>query len=103
MRWVFCRTRSRRSGDGTLVVDSVVSDVTHRYAGTPGRRGHVNLTRRQRQILLLLDEGASTDTIASRLGLQPTTVKNHVAALRRALGARSRLEAVAKARRQGLL
>lgn len=61
------------------------------------------LTRRQREILAELAAGASTDELAARLYVSRTTIRNHIAAILRALGAHSRLEAVAIARRRGLL
>ncbi len=60
------------------------------------------LTPRQRQILALLAEGVRPKEIASRLGLALPTVRNHVQALLRRLGASSQLEAAAKARALGL-
>jgi DNA-binding NarL/FixJ family response regulator len=56
------------------------------------------LTERQRAVFALLAEGCATKDIARRLNLAIGTVKVHLAAIYRALGARSRLEAVAKAR-----
>ena len=61
------------------------------------------LTSRQDQVLQLLGEGASTDQIAKMLHLSKETVRNHIRHVLRALGAHSRLEAVAKANREGLL
>ena len=61
------------------------------------------LTPRQTDVLRLLGEGASTDQIAASLHLSKETVRNHVRHILRALGAHSRLEAVALAHRQGLL
>jgi DNA-binding NarL/FixJ family response regulator len=55
-------------------------------------------TDRQRDVFLLLTEGCATKTIARRLDLAVGTVKVHLAAIYRALGAHSRLEALAKAR-----
>lgn len=55
------------------------------------------LTSRQRDVLRLLGEGRSTKDIARRLGLAVPTVKTHLAALYRQLGARNRVEAVVKA------
>jgi DNA-binding NarL/FixJ family response regulator len=57
------------------------------------------LTDRQRDVFNLLAEGCATKTIARRLDLAVGTVKVHLAAIYRALGANSRLEAVAKAHR----
>jgi len=55
-------------------------------------------TDRQRDVFMLLTEGCATKTIARRLDLAVGTVKVHLAAIYRALGAHSRLEALAKAR-----
>jgi PAS domain S-box-containing protein len=60
------------------------------------RRG---LTPRQQEVLTLLEQGASTDEIAAGLGIARETVRNHVRGVLRALGARSRLEAIAASRR----
>jgi DNA-binding NarL/FixJ family response regulator len=57
--------------------------------------GH--LTERQRNVFELLAEGCATKTIARRLDLAVGTVKVHLAAIYRTLGASSRLEALAKA------
>lgn len=56
------------------------------------------LTRRQREILYLLVTGLRVKHIADRLTLSETTVRNHVRAILRELGAHSQLEAVARAR-----
>lgn len=61
--------------------------------------GAIMLTDRQRDVLELLREGCPTKTIARRLDLAVGTVKVHLAGVYRALGATSRLEAVAKAHR----
>lgn len=70
---------------------------------TPGRHPHPHLTPRQTDVLRLLERGYSTDQIAGELHLQRETVRNHIKHLLRALGAHSRLEAVALARREHLL
>lgn len=57
------------------------------------------LTERQREVFLLLAEGCATKTIARRLNLGVGTVKVHLAAIYRSVGANGRLEAVAKAHR----
>lgn len=58
-----------------------------------------NLTPRQRDVLAHLAHGKGTKEIARALDLAEGTVKVHVAALYRALGARSRSEAIALAAR----
>lgn len=75
-------------------------------AGTPARprtTGDTDLTPRQLEVLLLLSGGASTDQIARELHLSKTTVRNHVTHILQVLGVHSRLAAVAKARRDGLI
>ncbi len=57
-----------------------------------------HLTERQIEVFQLLSEGCATKTIARRLGLAVGTVKVHLAAIYRVLGAHSRIEALAKAR-----
>lgn len=62
-----------------------------------------DLTPRQLEVLQLLAAGASTDQIAKELFVSRTTVRNHIAGLLDRLGVHSRLAAVAKARREGLV
>jgi DNA-binding NarL/FixJ family response regulator len=57
------------------------------------------LTTREWEIVDLLSEGASTEAIAERLVLSPSTVYTHVYRLLRKLGVHSRFEAVVAAQR----
>ena len=61
------------------------------------------LSPRQRQVLGLLADGFGPTAIERRLGLSLPTVRNHVAAVLHRLGCHSQLEAVAIARRRGLI
>ncbi len=61
------------------------------------------LSPRQRQVLDLLADGFGPNAIARRLGLSLPTVRNHIAAVLHRLGCHSQLEAVATARRRGLI
>jgi DNA-binding CsgD family transcriptional regulator len=61
------------------------------------------LTRRQAEVLELLANGASTQEIASRLGVADATARNHVRLLLRELGVHTRIEAVVAAWRNGWL
>jgi len=61
------------------------------------------LTRRQQEVLELLAEGESTDSIARKLFLSRQTVRNHIRQIMQRLDTHSRLEAVAKARHAGLI
>jgi DNA-binding NarL/FixJ family response regulator len=57
-----------------------------------------HLTDRQVEVFNLLSEGCATKTIARRLNLAVGTVKVHLAAIYRVLGAHNRVEAIAKSR-----
>jgi len=61
------------------------------------------LTTRQLEILVLLADGVRAHEISKRLGLSETTVRNHIRAILRRLDCHSQLEAVAFARRAGLI
>jgi DNA-binding NarL/FixJ family response regulator len=64
-------------------------------------RANTQLTARERQVLALMLEGKSNKRISSRLGMAEATVKNHVTAILKALGASNRTEAVIAAGRLG--
>lgn len=57
-----------------------------------------SLTRRQREILVLLSGGVRAREIALQLNLSEATVRNHIQAILFSLGVHSQLEAVARAR-----
>ncbi len=63
----------------------------------------VMLTTREDQVLHLLAEGLDTTAIAARLGISRNTCRGYVGALFGKLDAHSQLEAVAVAKRKGLL
>ena len=62
-----------------------------------------SLTRRESEVLRLLAEGLSNHDIASRLGISPFTVRNHIRNSLRKLGVRNKTEAVSVALRNGFL
>ncbi|HKD94472.1 MAG TPA: LuxR C-terminal-related transcriptional regulator [Gaiellaceae bacterium] len=76
--------------------------VKHRDKSAPPAP-HPHLTPRQNQILHLLAHGHSTSQIAAELHLSIDTVRNHIRRMLRALGAHSRIEALAVAHREGLI
>ena len=82
-----------------LIQDGVAEDA---QASAPPEMS-VRLTPRQRQVLRLLADGVTARGIAERLGLAETTTRNHIRAVLTELGAHSQLEAVARARAQGLV
>jgi DNA-binding NarL/FixJ family response regulator len=61
------------------------------------------LTARELEVLRLLAEGASTSQASDQLGISSATLRAHVQAILRKLGAHSRLEAVAEAARLGVI
>jgi DNA-binding NarL/FixJ family response regulator len=61
------------------------------------------LTARELEVLQLLAEGASTTQASDQLGISTATLRAHVQAILRKLGAHSRLEAVAEAARLGVI
>ena len=70
----------------------------------PTTRGNpAELTPRELEIMQLLGDGLRNATIAERLFLSERTVEKHVSAILRKLGAHSRTEAVANAKRLGVL
>ena len=73
-------------------------NITHTHQGFP-----INLSARQREVLILLCEGLPNKLIGRRLGLSDATVKCHVASILRSLNVGSRLEAVAVAIHIGLV
>jgi DNA-binding CsgD family transcriptional regulator len=68
-----------------------------------GASGSDNLTRRELEVLRLLAVGWSTEDIAERLAISPTTVRNHISRCLQKLDVHSRLEAVTVARRLELV
>ena len=67
------------------------------------RANSAGLTRRQVQVLGLVDEGLSNTEIASRLCISTKTAEHHVSAIMARLDAPTRQEAAAAARNRGLL
>jgi DNA-binding NarL/FixJ family response regulator len=99
---------------GEIRVPASLADLD-KYDGPPitgagqggGRAGDAHasrallarLTARQREVLALLVEGLANRDIANRLGRSESMAKTHVAAVIKALGARSRTHAAAIARK----
>jgi DNA-binding CsgD family transcriptional regulator len=62
-----------------------------------------SLTTREVEILRLVERGESSKAIAESLRISPSTVANHMQHILKKLGAHSKLEAVLRAERSGLL
>lgn len=84
-----------RDGDTVPAVMRVVGDQATgaAYQSTPTLES-LGLTPRQREVLALLLQAKPNKLIARELGLSVETVKDHVAAVLRALGVNSRTQAV---------
>lgn len=61
------------------------------------------LTKRERQVLILAEQGLPSKLIAARLHISPGTVRNHISEAIVKLGVTNRIEATKFAREQGLL
>ncbi|EME51000.1 response regulator [Amycolatopsis decaplanina] len=96
-------TAIRTIAAGDVVFDpELLSGALAMLAGGSGGLGPV-LTLRERQVLGLIAEGVGTDRIAEELRLARNTVRNHVQRILVKTGTHSKLEAVAHARKNGLL
>lgn len=72
-------------------------------ADPPPAPDAIRLTPREREVLELLAAGIPVRSVAQRLGLSEATVRNYVRRIFMALRCHSQLEAVAVARRAGLI
>ncbi|MCB1001861.1 MAG: response regulator transcription factor [Acidimicrobiales bacterium] len=85
---------------GQATVDpSLLGGILEQLSGGDPTR----LTARELEVLRMLHAGHAAERIARQLHIAPNTVRNHVQRILTKLGATSRLEAVAIARRDGLL
>lgn len=85
-----------------LISPSMLARVLPKLRSGTGGLGF-ELSRREMEVLRLLSEGQSNQSIADALVLSPNTVRNHIQRVLEKLGAHSKLEAVAIAARTGLL
>jgi DNA-binding NarL/FixJ family response regulator len=86
--------RDSVTGDASI---DITSDISEEHVAA------LSLTPREIEVVYLLAKGRDTPTIASALFLSVHTVRGYVKEVLRKLGAHSQLEAVAIARRAGLL
>ncbi len=99
----------RRAASGEILLPpDVLADLLrrkHRRVAERAERERLlaALTSREREVLELLAQGLDSRAIADRLTLSYHTVRDHAQKVIEKLGARSRLEAVLKAKEHGLL
>jgi len=91
-----------RHGDAVVGVLTLAFDALVPH-GPIGPEPQARLTSSQREVLELVAAGCSTAEIANRLTLSTETVRNHLRNAFRELRVHTRLEAIAAARRLGLL
>jgi DNA-binding CsgD family transcriptional regulator len=108
-RWTVLHLLHRDSAPGVLTAlnYSVRHAPTVSSTGIPGivdgNEPTSRLTTREQQVLELLSEGLSSNTISKRLGISLTTVRNHIQHIQAKLGVHSQSEAVAYAYRHNLV
>jgi PAS domain S-box-containing protein len=90
-----------RNGNGVVGIFGVAVPIAR--VSAPERSMLAELTPRQQEVLRLLAEGLDTEGIARRLGVADETARNHIRALLRTTGARSRLGAVLMGQRLGIV
>jgi len=98
-------TAIRAVGRGAMLLAPAVADHVRELAtereGSAGE-AFPQLSRRERQVLELLAEGASNAQIAQTLYLSPKTIRNHLSAICNKLQVVDRLQAALRAREAGL-
>lgn len=96
------------AGGKSLLSPEMASRVLDEFAGMIRRseaigEGQGALTRRELEVLTLIAEGLNNRAIAERLFISESTVKNHVRSIHEKLQVHSRMEAVVRAVRNGVL
>ncbi|WP_328324766.1 response regulator transcription factor [Kribbella sp. NBC_00382] len=84
----------RGVAEGRPVFDGGLALVALRAGGSP-------LTEREREVLLLIDTGATVQEVARSLSLSAGTIRNYLSRILAKTRARSRIEAIRKAQNAG--
>lgn len=86
-------------GGASVSLGDEVAALPHQTPDRVAKALFPDLTRRQREVLVLLAEGLSNQEIGDRLDLNLSTVKSHVTAILRTLNVENRTQAVLKYQR----
>lgn len=86
-----------------VVRPSLLLSLVQPLSGTAPSRPSGTLSRREYQVLTLLAAGHTPKAIATELGIAVSTCRGYVKNVLAIMGVHSQLEAVSRARRQGLL
>ena len=98
---VVAAIRAAAAGEA-VIAPAMLARLFERYRRTPDAAGEA-LSARELDVLRLLGEGFDNQTVAERLAVKLTTVRNHVQSIIEKLGVHSKLEAVIAAMREGLI
>ena len=91
---------------GGIYLDHDMNDQIKRYRSNfsqDRKRMVCQISKRQKEVLLLLSAGYSNAEIASALGISPHTVKDHVSNIMQLLDADNRVHCITEARQLGLI
>jgi DNA-binding NarL/FixJ family response regulator len=86
---------------GSLISPSMIAGLLSRNGQLGVKRD--SLTAREREVLRLMAQGASSREIADRLGISYATVRSHIRSFDTKLGVHSKIEAVAAAREMNII
>lgn len=87
----------------TLISASTLARVLRRGAAATGGRPRSQLTDREHEVLAAMADGLDTAAIGERLGVTISTARTYIQTVLEKLEASSRLQAVVRAKRAGLL
>ena len=89
---------------GAIVMSPSISRQLHQRVDTlPEKALHEQLTERERELVILIGQGASNKEIGDRLSISTHTVKAHLANILSKMGLRNRQQIAAYAARSGML
>ena len=88
---------------GEVFIQPEIASRALREMMRPAAAATESLSEREREVLLLLAQGASNKDMAEKLFITEGTVKNHVSNILAKLQAENRTQAANIARNQGLL